>query len=105
MNHVLCLLHHLAFRNPERGFCNGHGKIVDFDAVKLPNGNLNGIAEIQHDLAPMQKRNDLVLQPPQGQIGLCQKVTGAAGGVYVPTDFDTKEKALFGAKAAEKGLK
>ena len=25
--------------------------------------------------------------------------------VYVPTDFDTKEKALSGAKAAEKGLK
>ena len=24
---------------------------------------------------------------------------------YVPTDFDTKEKALSGAKAAEKGLK
>ena len=25
--------------------------------------------------------------------------------VYVPTDFDTKEKALSVAKAAEKGLK
>lgn len=25
--------------------------------------------------------------------------------LYVPTDFDTKEKALSGAKAAEKGLK
>lgn len=28
-----------------------------------------------------------------------------SSGVYVPTDFDTKEKALSGAKAAEKGLK
>ena len=31
-----------------------------------------------------------------------------AGGIcrfYVPTDFDTKEKALSGEKAAEKGLK
>ncbi len=27
------------------------------------------------------------------------------GWVYVPADFDTKEKALSGAKAAEKGLK
>ena len=26
-------------------------------------------------------------------------------GIYVPTDFDTKEKALSGAKTAEKGLK
>jgi hypothetical protein len=27
------------------------------------------------------------------------------GRVYVPTDFDTIEKAFSGAKAAEKGLK
>ena len=27
------------------------------------------------------------------------------GWIYVPTDFDTKEKALSVAKAAEKGLK
>ena len=30
---------------------------------------------------------------------------GTAERVYVPTDFDTKEKALSVAKAAEKGLK
>ena len=30
---------------------------------------------------------------------------GAAGRIYVPTDFDTIEKAFSGAKAAEKGLK
>ena len=34
-----------------------------------------------------------------------KKVANAAGRLYVPTDFDTKEKALSGAKAAEKGLK
>lgn len=33
------------------------------------------------------------------------KNSGSGGWVYVPTDFDTKEKALSGAKAAEKGLK
>jgi len=32
-------------------------------------------------------------------------VAGVVGWIYVPTDFDTKEKALSGAKAAEKGLK
>lgn len=32
-------------------------------------------------------------------------VAGVVGRIYVPTDFDTKEKALSGAKAAEKGLK
>ena len=37
--------------------------------------------------------------------GLDKHAAAAAAGVYVPTDFDTKEKALSGAKAAEKGLK
>lgn len=31
--------------------------------------------------------------------------TSIVRGIYVPTDFDTKEKALSGEKAAEKGLK
>ena len=34
-----------------------------------------------------------------------KEIACAAGRLYVPTDFDTKEKALSGAKAAEKGLK
>ena len=37
--------------------------------------------------------------------GLDEHSAAAAGRVYVPTDFDTKEKALSVAKAAEKGLK
>ena len=32
-------------------------------------------------------------------------VAGVVGRIYVPADFDTKEKALSGAKAAENGLK
>ena len=34
-----------------------------------------------------------------------EEVAHTAGWFYVPTDFDTIEKALSGAKAAEKGLK
>ena len=34
-----------------------------------------------------------------------QQRAGAAGGVYVPTDFDTIEKAFSGVKTAEKGIK
>ena len=34
-----------------------------------------------------------------------EKATCFTSRVYVPTDFDTKEKALSGEKAAEKGLK
>ena len=33
------------------------------------------------------------------------EIAYTTGRLYVPTDFDTKEKALSGAKAAEKGLK
>jgi hypothetical protein len=40
------------------------------------------------------------------ELVLVNKVmTRVVGWVYVPTDFDTKEKALSVAKAAEKGLK
>ena len=34
-----------------------------------------------------------------------KRFAGSTALVYVPTDFDTKEKALSGANAAEKGLK
>lgn len=34
-----------------------------------------------------------------------KEITTTTGGVYVPTDFDTIEKALSRAKAAEKGVK
>jgi hypothetical protein len=37
--------------------------------------------------------------------GLNKHTTTTASWVYVPTDFDTKEKALSRANAAEKGLK
>ena len=32
-------------------------------------------------------------------------VACVVGRIYVPTDFDTKEKAFSGAKTAEKGIK
>ena len=38
-------------------------------------------------------------------VGIDKIVAGIVGRVYVPTDFDTKGKALSGAKAAGKGLK
>lgn len=34
-----------------------------------------------------------------------KEITASAGGVYVPTDFDTIEKAFSGVKTAEKGIK
>lgn len=37
--------------------------------------------------------------------GLNEHTTTATGRVYVPTDFDTIEKAFSGVKTAEKGIK
>lgn len=51
MDNALRLLHHLAFRDPESGLGDGHGKVIDFDAVKLADAHLDRIADIhQHDL-------------------------------------------------------
>ena len=41
----------------------------------------------------------------RGSLPSDEPFAGSTSWVYVPTDFDTKEKALSGAKAAEKGLK
>ena len=38
-------------------------------------------------------------------MGLHKHTTRTAAGVYVPTDFDTIEKAFSGVKTAEKGIK
>ena len=43
MNNILCFLHHLAFGNPKGSFCNGNGKIIDFNPVELTDRNLNWI--------------------------------------------------------------
>mgnify|MGYP000951083783 CR=1 FL=1 len=43
LHQLFCFLHHLAFCDPQGCFCNRHRKIVDLDAVKLSNGNLNRV--------------------------------------------------------------
>ena len=53
----------------------------------------------------LPKKSSLNIFFAQNLFYLQQQRARATGGVYVHTDFDTKEKALSGAKAAEKGLK
>lgn len=73
------------------------GQLSDGNAVKLL---------VENVVHPLLQIGDLILQPHQQPLGdLPQKHTGFAGRVYVSTDFDTKEKALSRANAAEKGLK
>lgn len=57
----------------------------------------------QVDLLTVEASLDIILA--QHFFHLQQQRTGAAGRVYVLTDFDTIEKAFSGAKAAEKGSK
>ena len=105
MHDVLGLLHHLAFRDPHGRLGHGHGKVVDLDAVELANGDLDGVCHVaQHNLVG-EGTKGLIFQFAQGDVRLGQEVAGTTGGVDVPTDFDTIEKAFSGAKAAEKGLK
>lgn len=102
----LSLLHHLALGDPQGGLGHGHSKVVDLNAVELADGHLDGVGDLaQGDLAVLQGINDLVLQPTERQIGFREEVARAAGRVYVPTDFDTIEKAFSGVKTAEKGIK
>ena len=105
MHDVLGLLHHLAFGNPQGRLGHGHSKVIDLDAVELADGDLDGVCQItKHNLVG-EGAERLVFQLAQRDVSLGQEVAGAAGRVYVPTDFDTIEKAFSGAKAAEKGLK
>ena len=79
----LRFFHHLAFRNPERGFCNRHSKVVDFDAVKLADGNLYRAfaGGIHRDLTVGEFHQNFVFQAAQAQISFGQKVSAAARGV------------------------
>ena len=78
---IFGFLHHLALGNPQGGLGYGHGKIVDLNPVKLPDGDLDRVTHIKYNLVVMQQGKDLIFQPPQGKIGFCQKVSRTAGGV------------------------
>ena len=46
MNDFLRLLNHLQFGNPEGSLSDGNGEVVNFDAVKLPDRNFNGVEDV-----------------------------------------------------------
>ena len=105
MDHVFGFFHHLALCDPEGSFGDGGGEVVDLDAVELVNGDLDGVEHAHDDLVFEEQGEDFVFQAAEGEVAFREEVAGAAGGVYVPTDFDTIEKAFSGVKTAEKGIK
>ena len=77
------LLHHLIFGDPEGGLGDGHGEVVDLDAVELPDGHLDGVVMLvaECDLPVLQQTDDLIFQLAEAEVSLSQKVARAAGGV------------------------
>gem|GEM_PF-5387144 len=75
MDDIFGFLHHLALGDPQGSLCNCNGKIIDLDAVKLPDGDLDRVAYIEYDLVVMQQGKNLIFQPPQGQVGFRQEIS------------------------------
>ncbi len=76
MDDIFCLLEHLVFRNPKGCSSDRDGKIIDFNAIKLADGNPNGLCKfafqthLPFDVSGLGKDN-AVFQPPKGKIGFC----------------------------------
>lgn len=86
----LGFLDHLAFGNPQGRLGHGYGKVVDFDAVELTDGDFDGVYEVsQYHLAFIVAGNSFILQFPQRQVGFRQEVSAAAGRIGCLTTFDT----------------
>ena len=102
MDHVLRLLHHLALRDPQGCPGHGDGKVVDLNAIKLSDGDLDGVFHIQHDLPLVEQGDHFVLKTPQGEVCLCQEIPGAAGRVQ---KFQAGQPSLKGPQSPIAGLK
>ena len=80
---LLGLTEHLCLADPECRRGHRHGEVVDLDAVELVDAHLDGVhfLEAEERLAVMTLANNLILQPPQTEVGFRQEVAGTAGGV------------------------
>ena len=73
---------HLGVGDPEGGFGDGYGEVVDFDAVELVDGDADGVFDESEDaLALVAGGDGLVFESAEGQKSLGEEVSGAAGGV------------------------
>ena len=103
MNNVLGFLEHLAFCNPKRRFRYRNGKIVDFNSVELADLNLNRLGVFaERNLSVEKNIKNFVFKFAETEICFSKEVAGTGGRVYVPADFDTKEKPSPGSKPPKK---
>ena len=69
MDDFLRLLHHLRFRNPQRGLGDGDGEIINLDAIELFYGDANRVdGRAEDDLAALLEVDDLVFQTANAQV-------------------------------------
>ena len=81
-DNALRFLHHLRLGNPQCRTRHRYGKIVDFNAIELPDVNTDRIEKItQHSLPAIQQADDAVLQATQAQVGLGQEISGPTSRV------------------------
>ena len=73
---------HLGLGDPKGGLGDGHGEVVDFDAVELLDGDANGVVDDAEDALSLEAGGEgPVFEAAEGEVGFGEEVAGAAGGV------------------------
>ena len=78
------LVEGLLLGDPQRRPGDGHGEVVDLDAVELADAHLDGVegvAQVEHPVVLVQLGDHAVLEAAQAQVRLGQEVAGPAGRV------------------------
>ena len=71
----------MAFSNPKRCLCDGHGEVVDLNAVELIDVDLDGGDFAERLLTAVNEPEDVVFQLAKAEIGFGEEVTGTAGRI------------------------
>ena len=85
-----------------QGILAGNAKLVKTDVVEK---HIDAAQVVRGDIDFLSKKAVAYCIVAQHLHRFQQQGTRTTSGIYVPTDFDTKRKALSRANAAEKGLK
>ena len=92
---ALRFFEHLGFRDPERGLRDRHGEVIDLDAVKLLDRDLNRVQFFiaKSHLSVESFLEDLILESAKAEIGFGQEITGACCRIQA---YDGRELMLEG---------
>ena len=89
LKYFFSFVHHLRLCYPKCCLCNGYSKVVNFNTVKLTDGDLYRISNVTKSKCNLScdlhriysYTNSLVFQTAQGYICFCQEITRTTGGV------------------------